>query len=132
MILEVHLHDLIAESEHDSMPCSHPFLDVNKVLNLLWWRVLSSRNGDRHFLLAGLVSTFEVRSEMLQKGYLFLHFFRIVSQSVLLSYVLSILSVSTFHVVESAAIWVKHNLGGVVEENTSRFIGKVVAKPIFA
>ena len=30
MVLEVNLHDLVAQSEHDSVPRSHPLLDVDR------------------------------------------------------------------------------------------------------
>lgn len=68
VILEVHLHNLVAKSEHDSMLCSHPFLDVDGarwILHLsLALNLLVSL--DKLLFLNLVVVLFKVRLEVLQ------------------------------------------------------------------
>lgn len=40
MVLEVHLHDLVGETEHYGMPGSHPFLHVYHIFNLAFRKLV--------------------------------------------------------------------------------------------
>lgn len=62
MILEVHLDDFIRKTEHDSVTCSHPFFDINDILDAS----LASLDLVRDLgIRVGLLSAFEVASEVL-------------------------------------------------------------------
>jgi hypothetical protein len=49
MILEVYLDHFVRKSEHNGVPCPHPFLDIYHVLNLPFRQLLL-------FNLLGLIS----------------------------------------------------------------------------
>lgn len=84
MVLEVHLHDLIGESEHDGMLGTHPFLHVDAA----WWvlqlvGLVLQVSLDQLFLLLWIVILFEIRLEMLEQSYFFLELLRKVHEAVL-------------------------------------------------
>lgn len=107
MVLEVNLDDLIRESEHDSMPCSHPLLNVNEIfdLSILWtiFRVL----GHQSFWS---VVAFEIAPEVLKEGDFLLELLGVFCKCVLCANVLSVAR-SSFHVVDMVTVWVQDYLG---------------------
>ena len=106
MVLEVNLHNLIGESEHYSVPCAHPLLHVDDVLDA----TLSALNLIRHLCVRiWLLGALKVASEVLQKRDFLLQVFWVVCESVLASDILPI-SASSLHVVEVEAVWIEANL----------------------
>jgi len=73
--------------------------------------------------------TIEVRLEMLKKNDFFLHLFRILGQTVLVSEVLAV-GCAPFDIVEVVTVWIEDYFSVIVEENTSSIVRQVVAKAI--
>ena len=90
------------------MPRSHPFSYINYILDLpLLWNIIFRLL--YLFASLGLLTSFQVASEMLKQGDFLLQFFRVFCESILLSNILSI-SASSFNVVEVVAIRIQNNL----------------------
>ena len=126
MILEVHLHDLIRESEHDGVACSHPLLHVDYIHDppSLLLDILRDL-----FVGLRLLSAFKVAPEVLQKRHLLLKILGIFTESIFFADILTI-GASALHVVEVEAVGVEHDFGGVVEEHASCFVAQEVAKTV--
>ena len=69
MVLEVDLDHFIGETEHNSMSCSHPLLDVDDVLDLTLPSLYLLRN---FCIRIRLLCAFKIASEVLQQSYLLL------------------------------------------------------------
>ena len=67
---------------------------------------------------------------MLQQSHFLLEIFWVVSESILLSDILSV-SVPSFHVVKVEAVWIEANFCGVIEEDTGGFVAQAITKTIF-
>ncbi len=126
MILEVYLHNFVAQTEHNRVSGAHPFLDIDNVLNttrtllyLIWNLGIRVR----------LLSTLKVASEVLQKRHFLLKVLRVICKRVFTANILSVRT-STLHVVKVEAIRVKANLSGVIEEDTSCFVAQTVAQTV--
>jgi len=107
VILELNLNDFIRKSEHYRVPGSHPFLHVHNIhdpssllLDILWDLLIGFR----------LLSSFQIATEMLQKGDFLLQVFGVVCESVLKAYILTI-STATLHVIEVETVWVQDDFG---------------------
>lgn len=107
MILKINLNDFIRKSEHYRVPSSHPFLHVHNIhdpssllLDILWDLLIRFR----------LLSSFQIATEMLQKGDFLLQVFGVVCESVLKAYILAI-STAAFHVIEVETVWVQDDFG---------------------
>ena len=84
MILEVHLNNFVAKSEHDSMLSSHPFLHVNTagwILQLIGLIQFISLN--QLFLLLRIIILFQVRFKVLKKSNFLLKILREIGKAVL-------------------------------------------------
>ena len=115
MILEIHLHDLVRQPEHDGVLGPHPLLDVDLVSSR------SFRNSiNVLFLSLGRVR-FQVRSEMLEESDLLVQLFRVLLKSVDAKNVLLLILIHRLPlvVVEGVTIRIDHDLSRVVEENSS-------------
>lgn len=100
MVLEIDLHDLIRETEHDGVARSHPLLNVDDVLDLSdFWslRVVLFEHS------LGLIMALEVAPEVLQKSHLLLKLFRVFSECVLLADVLPVTR-PPLHIIQMVAI----------------------------
>ena len=108
------------------MACSHPFFDIDDILDsagpsldILW-----------HFLVwIRFLCSFQVAPEVLQQGDLLLEVLWVLSESVLLSDVLSV-GISSLHVVEVEAIGVEADLGAIVEEYTGSLVAQAVPEAV--
>ncbi len=120
MILEIDLDNLVAQSEHNGMFCSHPLLNVD-------WR--DTRHGwldlVRHsiFILLVLIAL-KIGTEVLQQCNFLLEILGIVSEVISLHNVLLLLCRNSlpFVVIEGVAVRVDDNLGRVVEEHTGSLV----------
>ena len=73
MVLEVNLHDFVAQAEHDGMLCPHPFLHVHapwRVLKLV--SLIEEVPLDQLLLFLRIIVLLQVRLEVLKKGYFLL------------------------------------------------------------
>jgi len=126
VVLEVDLHDLVRQTEHDGVPRAHPLLHVDDVgdLTLGCLHVL-----DGLLVGLGLLAALEVTSEVLEEGDLLLERRREVLDVVLLANVLAI-GLPSLNVVKVVAVRVEHDLGGIVEEHANRSVRQVVAQAV--
>lgn len=126
VVLEVHLHHLVRQAEHDRVPRSHPFLHIDDILHLPLLLAVS-------VLLCyvfGPVIAFQIAPEMLEECDFLLELLRVLSERILLADVLPITRPS-LHVVEVVTVGVQNNFGGIVEENARGFVRQVVAEAVF-
>lgn len=83
VILEVHLDDLVAQSEHNRMTCPHPLLYVDRACRRLHIRWTTHTTSAAQVILlcvlvrSALLSSarLQIAFKMLQEGHLFLKFF---------------------------------------------------------
>ena len=68
---------------------------------------------------------------MLEQSYFLLQFFWIFFECILLGDILSVTG-SPLHIINMVAVRIQDYLGRIIKEHAGRFIGKVVAKPIFS
>ena len=87
MVLEVDLDDLVGESEHNGMSCSHPFLHIDDVLDFSLLVGIFSVLFEKVF---GLVVALKIAPEVLKKSDFLLQFFGVLGESVLFSEVLAV------------------------------------------
>ena len=121
MILEVYLDDFVAESKHDSMLGSHPFLDVNAarwILQLICLVQLISLN--QLLLFLRIIVLFQIRFKVLEKCYLLLELLREIGEAILRHYVLLFICCNgfSFIIIELCSARLCDNFGRVIEENT--------------
>lgn len=108
------------------MPCAHPFLDIDNVLDF----TRLSLNFVGHFCVGvWLFRAFQVASEVLQESDFLLKLLREFRERKLTANVLSIRT-ATLHIVKVEAIRVKADFSRVVEEDTCGFIAQAVAETI--
>ena len=93
MILEVHLNNLIAQSEHNRMLCSHPLLNIYEVTTSFSRLICHIYIVMVLFVTRGLSCTLasvilKVRPEMLEKSYFLSKVFGIVSKGMSCHYIL--------------------------------------------
>jgi hypothetical protein len=121
MVLEVDLDNFIAQSEHDSVLRSHPFLDVN---GTGWWAI---RHIFNVLLLCNLegctllsCTRLQVRFEVFQQSHFLLELLWIIGERVFLHHVLFLCLRDgfAFVVIEAVASALNHDLCGVIEEDT--------------
>ena len=134
MILEVHLHNFIAKSKHNSMLGPHPFLDVNTarwILQLIGLIQFVPLN--KLFFLLRIIVLFQIRLEMLEKCHLLLEILREISEAVLRHDVLLFVGSDGFSliIVELSSTGLSYDLCGIIEEHTSRHIGQQIAQTVF-
>ena len=113
VVLEVHLDDFVAESEHYSVAGSHPLFDIRElgrslVLRALYWV----------FLVPFRFLSFEIRSKMLQQSDLFLDFLGVLSQCIDLHYILSV-ALPPFNVIKAFGLRMQNYFGAVIEKYSS-------------
>ena len=80
MVLEVHLHNFVAQSEHDCVFRSHPLFHVNRACWILRFLFVSLK---QLRFLCWVVILFKVRLEMLQERHFLLEFLRETSEAIL-------------------------------------------------
>ena len=69
MVLKVYLNHFIGKTEHYCMSCTHPFLNINYILDL----TLSSLNLIGYFSIRiRFLSTFQIASEVLKESHFLL------------------------------------------------------------
>jgi hypothetical protein len=128
VVLEVNLHDLVGEAEHDCVTSAHPFFNIHNILHLTLRKLIgiyrSGLVGFRFF------TTFKVTSEVLKQCDLLLQFLGVFSESIFFADILSICA-SSLIIVEMIAVRIKHDLGGVVKIDSCSFIGQVIPKTVF-
>jgi len=133
VVLEVDLHNLVAEPEHDGMLGPHPLLNIDAAR-----RILQFTSGIRFvprnelLLLSRIVVLLQVALEVLQQGDLLLEFRWELSKVVLRHHVLLLVGRTSLAlvVVELRARGLGHYLCGIVEENTCRHVGQQVAETV--
>ena len=105
------------------MSRSHPFLNIDHVsdLSFAWLNLLRL-----FFIRLGLSRTFQVRAEVLKKCDLLLKCGGVLLNVVFFTDVLSV-SLSALDIVKVITVGVEHYLGSIVEENSNRRVGKVIA-----
>lgn len=121
MILEVYLNDFVAESKHNSMLGSHPFLDVNAARWILQFiRLIQLISLNQLFLLLRIVVLFQIRFKVLEKCYLLLELLREIGEAVLRHYILLFICSYgfSFIIIELSSARLCNNFGRVIEENT--------------
>lgn len=97
MILEVNLHDFVAETEHDGMLCSHPFFDVDGagwVLELVGLVQFVPLN--ELLLFLRIVVLLQVGLEVLQQSDLLLKILRVTREVILLHHILLFVCCDSF------------------------------------
>jgi hypothetical protein len=101
MVLEVDLHDLVGEAEHDCMPSAHPLLNIHNILHLTLRKLI----GIYRCRLVGfrLFTTFKVTSEVLKQCDLLLQFLGVFSESIFFADILSV-GTSPLIIVEMIAV----------------------------
>ena len=108
------------------MPCTHPLLHVDDVLDA----TLSSLHLIRHLSVGvRLLSAFQVATEVLKESDLLLELLGEVREGELTSDVLPVRT-TALHVVEMEAVRVEANLCGVVKEDTRGLIAQAIAKAV--
>jgi hypothetical protein len=65
MILEVYLHYFVGKTEHYSMSSTHPFLDIDNILDFSLWELFGFY---RWFTSFGLFTSLEITSEVLEQS----------------------------------------------------------------
>jgi hypothetical protein len=104
------------------MPCSHPLFDVYNIGDFTF----RLNNAVGNFLIGlGFLCAFQVRAEMLQQGNFLLQGLRVVKHGVFFADILTV-NGTPLHIIEMEAVWVKCNLGRVIEEYSSSLVAKVV------
>jgi len=79
VVLEIDLHDLVAQTEHDGVLRAHPFLHVDRagrVLHLVGFIQFVAL--DQLLLLGRVIILLKVRFKVLEQSYLFLQFFWVI------------------------------------------------------
>lgn len=121
VILEVNLHDLVAQTEHDGMLGPHPLLHVNRS----WWilklvGLVEEVPLNELLLLLRIVILLEVTLEVLEQSDLLLQLLWEVGEAVLRHHVLLLISCDGFPlvVVELSSAGLGNDLRGVIEEDT--------------
>ena len=110
MVLEVHLNDLVAQTEHDRMLGLQPLFHVS-------WILFTGLQGGirRIWLLTGIL---QIRSEMLQQSDLLLQLLGKVCERMSLHDILLLLvDKLSLEVVEGLPIDVQNNLSRIIEED---------------
>ena len=97
----------------------HPFLQINQRAVLQVFLVV----------LVHIFVGFQVIFEMLQKGHFFLQFFGVVRKGVLVDHVLPIIEFP-FHVFKIMEFGVRHDFGGVIEEDPAAAVAQQVAQAV--
>ena len=105
MVLKVNLDNLVRESEHDCMSCSHPLFNVDNFFDLSLF--LCTTLGVLFHHTLWLVITLQVAPEVLEKSNFLLKLLRVLSKSVFFANILAITG-SPFHVIDVVAIWVQY------------------------
>lgn len=125
VVLEVDLHHLVGEAEHDGMAGAHPLLHVHDVsqsrLFRFWRNCL--------LLSLGLFAALEVTAEMLEECDLLLQVLGILVESVLVSEVLAI-NCAAFNIVEVVVVRVEYYFSRVIEEHASGIVAEVVSESV--
>lgn len=103
VVLEVHLHHFVRESEHDGMFGPHPLFDLDRAIA-------------RRMVLDFVVS-FQLTLEVFQQCHFFVQLLGILCQSLLLRVVLS-LAHSPFHLLKLVYFGIQHYFGRIIEENS--------------
>lgn len=134
MILEVNLHDFVAQSEHDRVLGSHPFLDVDGA----WWvlqfvGLVHLVSLDELLFLLWVIVLLKVGLEVLKQCHFLLQLLGVAWEIVLLHDILLFIGCDCFSlvVVKLGATRLSNNLSGIVEENASRHIREEVAETVF-
>lgn len=127
VVLEVDLHHLVREAEHDGVPSAHPLLHVHDVFHLAFFRAFALSVLLHHRLR--LLVALKVRPEVLQQGNLLLQLFGVLGESVRLANILPITG-AALHVVDVMTVRVENDLCGVIEENTCCLVAQVVAQAV--
>lgn len=126
VVLEIDLHNLVTQTEHDGVSRPHPLFHVDRacgrlkclqVIVQLHLCVLVTRALLRRRRL-------QVALEVLQKGYLLLQFLWKLVELILRKHVLLLARADglAFIVIEAATLVLRHYLGRVVEEDTCRVV----------
>lgn len=82
MVLEIDLHDLVAQTEHDGMLRSHPFLNIHRA-----WRVLKLVGLiqfialNQSLLFLRIIVLLKIRLKMSEQGHLLLEVLRIIIEA---------------------------------------------------
>ena len=133
MILKIDLNNLVGKSKHNCMSCSHPFLNVDDVLNdsllrfsLLFFPIVCFCKVRLKFLsfflvlfsVCWLFICVKIRSKMLKKGYFLLKILWIVCESIFFTDVL-LIACSSFVIVKVMTSRIKNNFSGIIKEDTS-------------
>lgn len=117
---EVHLHDLVAQTEQDRVACFHPFFKVDHRGVLRVFEI-----GD--FLQ--ILLPFQVVFEMLKQCHFLLEFFWIIMVIVLVDRILPIIGLA-FHVLEILALRMRDDLSRIVEEHTRAAVRQQVTESV--
>lgn len=121
LVLEVHLHDLVGEAQHDGVLGPHPLLDLDGSALVV--------------LILGLVDlgvlTIQLGAEVLQESHFLLQLFGLVLEGVRTDHVLPV-RCSPLHLLEVAAIGIQDYLGRVVEEHSASAVGQQIPQSILA
>jgi len=137
VVLEVDLHNLVAEPEHDGMFGPHPLLHVDRSG---WWLVCIVKilvvfffsNAERSTLLGS--TRLKVRFEVLKQSHFLLQLLWEVGERILLKHILlfSLRNSLPLVVVETVAFVFDNNLSRVIEEDSRRLIGEEIAESILS
>ena len=132
MILEVDLYNLIAQTEHDSMASSHPFLHIHRARSwsILWTDLILLSMLVRCTLLS--CARLQVLLEVLQESHFLLQSLRELIERILRKHVLLLIIRYwlALIVVKAGSLVLCHDLSWVIEEDPCRLVRKKVAQPI--
>ena len=125
MVLEINLHNLIWQSEHNCMFCPHPFLNIDWAWLLGWlerawdWLWRTHEFFQVAWVWSALVA-FKVRSKVLQKSYFLLQIFGVLSKIISCHDILlfSVWNCFSFIIIEGMAVGVYYYLRGIIEEDS--------------
>ena len=125
VILEVNLHNLVAQSEHYSMLSSHPLLHIDTS----WWvlklvGLIQKISLNQLLLFLRIVVLLKIGFEMLKQSYFFLQFLWKVWEIVLWHHILFLVCSNSFSlvVVELWSTWFGHDFSGVIKKDSRRHI----------